>query len=115
MTTPLSPSQVSEIQARHQYDSGSTWATSDSKGIQAHDDRAALLAHLRSVGAAGEDAATRDRELVASWMMRNGYATGHGDEVADLLSELTRQHHERFEKLALPAQSEPTQTKEPQP
>ena len=28
------------------------------------------------------------RETVAEWMIRHGYATGHGDTVEDLLAEL---------------------------
>ena len=28
------------------------------------------------------------REAVAEWMIRHGYATGHGDTVEDLLAEL---------------------------
>ena len=31
------------------------------------------------------------RELVAAWMTENGFATGHGDTLADLLRELTWQ------------------------
>lgn len=31
------------------------------------------------------------RELVASWMMLNGFATGHGDNIEDLLKELEEQ------------------------
>lgn len=31
------------------------------------------------------------RELLATWMIENGFATGHGDTLADLLRELTWQ------------------------
>ena len=31
------------------------------------------------------------REQVAQWMLANGFATGHGDTIADLLQELTWQ------------------------
>jgi len=31
------------------------------------------------------------REELAHWMMDNGFATGHGDSLSDLLSELTWQ------------------------
>ena len=31
----------------------------------------------------------RHRELVASWMINNGFATGHGDTLEDLLKELS--------------------------
>ena len=34
---------------------------------------------------AGVDA---DREVLAAWMTRQGYATGHGDTIEDLLQEL---------------------------
>ena len=36
-----------------------------------------------------------EREKVANWMMRQGYATGHGDTVEDLLKELEWQAKER--------------------
>lgn len=40
------------------------------------------------------------REALAQWMLANSYATGHGDTVEDLLSELDWQHRERtFEPL----------------
>ena len=35
-----------------------------------------------------------EREKVAQWMMRQGYATGHGDTVEDLLKELEWQVRE---------------------
>lgn len=35
-----------------------------------------------------------DRELLAQWMIRHGFATGHGDTVADLLKELSWQIEE---------------------
>ena len=37
----------------------------------------------------------KEREKVAAWMMRQGYATGHGDTVEDLLKELEWQVAER--------------------
>ena len=39
--------------------------------------------------------AAHEREKVAAWMMRQGYATGHGDTVEDLLKELEWQIRER--------------------
>ena len=39
--------------------------------------------------------AAAERETVASWMMQKGYATGHGDTVKDLLTELEWQAQER--------------------
>lgn len=37
-----------------------------------------------------------DTEILADWMMANGYATGHGDDVAALVGELDWQHRERM-------------------
>jgi hypothetical protein len=45
--------------------------------------------------AQGKDAA---REVVADWMGANGFATGHGDTLADLLSELKLQISEEYER-----------------
>ena len=39
--------------------------------------------------------AAAEREKVARWMIRNGYATGHGDTIEDLLDELEWQIAER--------------------
>jgi hypothetical protein len=36
-----------------------------------------------------------EREKVAAWMMRQGYATGHGDTIEDLLKELEWQIREQ--------------------
>ena len=36
-----------------------------------------------------------DRNKIAAWMMAQGYATGHGDTVEDLLNELEWQVEER--------------------
>ena len=36
-----------------------------------------------------------ERNQVAEWMMAKGYATGHGDSVEDLLTELELQIRER--------------------
>ena len=38
--------------------------------------------------------ASAEREKVAQWMMRQGYATGHGDTIEDLLKELEWQIRE---------------------
>ena len=42
-----------------------------------------------------EEAVAAEREKVAQWMIRNGYATGHGDTTEDLLEELEWQIAER--------------------
>ena len=39
--------------------------------------------------------AAAEREKVAAWMMAQGYATGHGDTIKDLLKELEWQIAER--------------------
>ena len=39
--------------------------------------------------------AATECEKVARWMIRNGYATGHGDTIEDLLTELEWQVAER--------------------
>ena len=39
--------------------------------------------------------AAAECEKVARWMIRNGYATGHGDTIEDLLEELEWQIAER--------------------
>ena len=36
-----------------------------------------------------------ERNQIAEWMMAKGYATGHGDSVEDLLTELEWQIRER--------------------
>ena len=36
------------------------------------------------------------REKVARWMIANGYATGHGEKITDLLEELRWQIEERI-------------------
>ena len=36
-----------------------------------------------------------EREKVAKWMMQEGYTTGHGDSIEDLLQELEWQIRER--------------------
>jgi hypothetical protein len=41
-----------------------------------------------------------DKEKLAAWMMKNGFATGHGDSIEDLLSELEWQIEERVQRVA---------------
>ena len=43
------------------------------------------------------DAIAAEREKLAQWMIRRGYATGHGDTIEDLLSELEWQIDEKVE------------------
>ena len=40
--------------------------------------------------------ADAERQKLAAWMMRQGYATGHGDTIKDLLKELEWQIEERI-------------------
>ena len=39
-----------------------------------------------------------DKEKVAQWMIQQGYATGHGDTVEDLLKELEQQILENWHR-----------------
>jgi hypothetical protein len=39
--------------------------------------------------------AAQEREKVATWMVERGYATGHGDTIEDLLTEIDWQAAER--------------------
>ena len=43
-----------------------------------------------------------DREKLALWMMEHGYATGHGDTIDDLLSELEWQINEQTQERVTP-------------
>ena len=49
------------------------------------------IAHLKRFA---ELVRADEREQVAAWMMQQGYATGHGDTVEDLLKELEWQIRE---------------------
>lgn len=40
-----------------------------------------------------------DMEKVAQWMLKNGFATGHGDTLDDLLEELTWQVKELKDQI----------------
>jgi hypothetical protein len=58
----------------------------------AYGDKPELARFFQAAYAAG---AAAEREKLAAWMMRQGYATGHGDTVEDLLKELEWQIAER--------------------
>ena len=45
--------------------------------------------------------AAAERNKVASWMMAQGYATGHGDTTEDLLDELDWQITESWSKVVM--------------
>ena len=51
-----------------------------------------IIAFWEAAFAAGAEA---ERNKLATWMMAKGYATGHGDSVADLLKELEWQVREQ--------------------
>ena len=38
---------------------------------------------------------TKEREVVANWIMNKGFATGHGDSIVDMLDELEWQVAEK--------------------
>ena len=54
------------------------------------------VANLRLVERFAALVAAAEREKLAAWMMRQGYATGHGDSTEDLLKELEWQIEERI-------------------
>lgn len=54
--------------------------------------------------------ASTNAERIAWWMMQRGYATGHGDTVEDMLTELEAQAHERGAKIGV-AESASVNTK----
>ena len=54
------------------------------------------VANLRLVERFAALVAAAERNKLAAWMMRQGYATGHGDTVEDLLKELEWQIEERI-------------------
>jgi len=38
---------------------------------------------------------TKEREVVANWIMNKGFATGHGDSIVDMLDEIEWQVAEK--------------------
>ena len=54
------------------------------------------VANLRLVERFAALVAAAERNKLAAWMMRQGYATGHGDSTEDLLKELDWQIEERI-------------------
>jgi len=53
--------------------------------------------------------AERERELVANWLMRKGFATGHGDAIVDMIDELEWQVAEREREACAKIAEEPWQ------
>jgi hypothetical protein len=50
-----------------------------------------------------------EREAVANWLMRKGFATGHGDSIVDMLDELEWQVAEREREACAKLAEEPWQ------
>ena len=53
------------------------------------------LTHPKALERFAKLVAAHEREKVAKWMVERGYATGHGDTVEDLLTEIDWQAAER--------------------
>jgi len=51
------------------------------------------------------------REAIAAWMFKNGYATGPGDTIEDLLIELEGQAKDRGANRAFPSTNGPSEDK----
>ena len=64
-------------------------------GFDPHDMSADFSCNLINIEHFAELVADAEREKLAAWMMSQGYATGHGDTVEDLLKELEWQIAER--------------------
>lgn len=67
------------------------------EGLRAEDDLPAIWTPISTAELERFAAlvAAAEREKVAQWMMQRGYATGHGDTLDDLLSELDWQFVEK--------------------
>jgi hypothetical protein len=69
----------------------------DAEAKRMHAEGMVTVGHMRQQIAA-------ERNKVASWMMAQGYATGHGDTVEDLLMELEWQVADRCAEIAYEAE-----------
>ena len=90
-STPMTSdgSTTSEERAEVAYgDEGESWETIAQRCI---DDRADALEALATLQREADEA----RESLARWMLENSFATGHGDTIFDLLSELKFQLEEQ--------------------
>lgn len=63
-------------------------------GFDPHDMSADFSCNLINIEHFAELVAAAERNKVAQWIMDQGYATGHGETVEDLLKELTWQIQE---------------------
>jgi hypothetical protein len=66
----------------------------DAQAKRMHAEGMVTVGHMRQQIAA-------ERNKVASWMMAQGYATGHGDTTEDLLKELDWQITESWSKVVV--------------
>lgn len=57
-----------------------------------------LQAYLNGIDFAWQECRRRATAQVSEWMIANHWATGHGDDIPDLLKELTWQIKEQLEK-----------------
>jgi hypothetical protein len=57
------------------------------------------LTSLRAEASRLQEEINNSVECVAAFMLSNSYATGHGDDVGALVTELAWQHKERLERL----------------
>ena len=64
-------------------------------GFDPHDMSDDFTCNLVDIERFAKLVAVAEREKLAAWMMAQGYATGHGDTVEDLLKELEWQIDER--------------------
>jgi hypothetical protein len=65
-------------------------------GVYAAHTELTLMAGLERFAAL---VAAHEREKVAKWMVERGYATGHGDTIEDLLTEIDWQAAEREREM----------------
>ena len=86
----------------HEYDSEGHWdgltneALIGKDWIRSKEHKLDRIVEILSPFAALVAAAERNK--LAAWMMRQGYATGHGDSIEKLLEELEWQIIEKLEK-----------------
>jgi hypothetical protein len=57
------------------------------------------LTHPKALERFAALVAAHEREKVAKWMVERGYATGHGDMIEDLLTEIDWQAAEREREM----------------
>lgn len=65
-------------------------------GFDPHDMSDDFTCNLEDIERFAALVAAAEREKLAAWMMRQGYATGHGDSIEKLLEELEWQIEERI-------------------